>query len=354
MPSSLGPIQVQGGERGAAKRPLLCRCARRRCVSTGPLTRNKRAVAVGGKGERGGRVGAQTVGRAWTRGQATQHVGARPHTEEARPRLPPGATCRPTAHLCAAFCLSLLTAALNQDKWSPTGSTSAQAGGRPTCRSSIARHCPRDAVRDNVGGQRGREAALDESRRRNASHLQSQRWPRRGGGFKHIQLMGVVVSAWPSVRSRRRVHELRLVLCTSLLDRLGKIWRVDQGGFSPKTSSPNDSSRRCRELFFASMYIDERNAIQDGGSVFLNSTVNHGSSLENDLLQNDYQLCRRRPSLTSSYLATSLPQDVGRGTDATRWPGGAPSCPPHHECPNPYRWRATRLSSGRLDAGRRR
>ena len=128
------------------------------------------------------------------------------------------------------------------------------------------------------------------------------------------------MTACPSVRSRRRVHELRLVLCTSLLGRLGTIWGVDQDGFSPRNSSRTASSRRCREQFFESTHIDEKNAIHDGGSVFLISTANHGSSLEIDRLKNDSQVCRRRPYLTCSYLATSLQHDVGRGTDVAGRP----------------------------------
>jgi len=86
----------------------------------------------------------------------------------------------------------------------------------------------------HAGPLRGRAAAPDESRKGNASRLQSQGTPWREGCSNHIQSMGGLVTAWPSVRSLRRVHEFRLVLCTSLLDRLGTIWGVDEDGFSLK------------------------------------------------------------------------------------------------------------------------
>jgi len=62
VPSSRGPVKVQGAEGGPAKRPLQIRCARRRPVSPGPLTCVMRAAGVDGKGDRGEEVGSQAVG----------------------------------------------------------------------------------------------------------------------------------------------------------------------------------------------------------------------------------------------------------------------------------------------------
>jgi len=63
-------------------------------------------------------------------------------------------------------------------------------------------------------GLTGREAAPEEPQRRSGSRFQSQGRPWSGGGSNHIQMMGRHVTAWPSVRWRRRVHELRPAVCS--------------------------------------------------------------------------------------------------------------------------------------------
>jgi len=92
---------VQGGESGAAKRPLRSRCARRRRVSPAPLTRVIRAVKVGGKGERGAEAGWRTACARATEGHATEHAGARAQIDEARRFLPQNLTSCRTASQCA-------------------------------------------------------------------------------------------------------------------------------------------------------------------------------------------------------------------------------------------------------------
>jgi len=53
VPSSQGPVQVQGGEGGVAARPLQFCCARRRRVLFSSFTRVMRAAKEGGRGGRG-------------------------------------------------------------------------------------------------------------------------------------------------------------------------------------------------------------------------------------------------------------------------------------------------------------
>jgi len=80
--------------------------------------------------------------------------------------------------------------------------------GRPTHVGRLRDHAT------HVLGLRGREAAPAEPQRRNGSRIQSQGRPCRGGGSNHIQMMERHVTAWPSVRWRRRVHELLVAICS--------------------------------------------------------------------------------------------------------------------------------------------
>jgi len=140
----------------------------------------------------------------------------------------------------------------------------------------------------------------------------------------------------------------------SPMDRSRTIWCDDAVRFSVETMMSDRSGLWMPLTVFESTHIDEKNAIHAGGSASFKSTANHGLSLETGRFENDSQVCARRQCLTWSHLATSLPHEVNRGTDGICWPGGPPSCPPHHECPNPTRWHATGLSTRRSDAGRRR
>jgi len=65
-----------------------------------------------------------------------------------------------------------------------------------------------------VRGIRVRETAPEEPQRRDGSRFQSQGRPRRGGGSNHVKMMKRHVTAWPSVRWRRRVHKLCPAVCS--------------------------------------------------------------------------------------------------------------------------------------------